>query len=66
MYGFGLQWALLQTYAIAKGIVLAQNWRLTSPEQIGIRAEGMKVMLSEFLVNPMDSDRGLKALAKLN
>ena len=67
MYGFGTQWALLKTYSVATGTgLLVQTRQLTSESTVGKRAEDTGVILAEFLVGSIDSDRGSKALAKMN
>ena len=67
MYAFGTQWALLKTYTVASGTeLLVQTRQLTSPSTVGKRAEDTSIILTEFLVGSIDSDRGSKALAKMN
>lgn len=67
MFVFGTQWALLKTYTVAPGTgLLVQTRQLTSGSTVGKRAEDTGVILTEFLVGSMDSDRGSKALAKMN
>jgi hypothetical protein len=67
MYAFGTQWALLKTYTVASGTtLLVQTGQLTSDSTVGKRAEDTGVILAEFLVGSVDSDRGSKALAKMN
>jgi hypothetical protein len=67
MYAFGTQWALLKTYTVATGTkLLVQTGQLTSDSTVGKRAEDTGVILVEFLVGSMDSDRGSRALAKMN
>ena len=67
MFGFATQWALLKTYGVAPGTgLLVQTRQLTSESTVGRRAEDTGIILVEFLVGSMDSDRGSKALAKMN
>jgi hypothetical protein len=67
MFAFGTQWALLKTYTVATGTgLLVQTRQITSDSTVGKRAEDTGVILSEFLVGSLDSDRGSKALAKMN
>lgn len=67
MYAFSTQWALIKTYAVAPGTgLLVQTRQLTTPTTVGKRAEDTGVILTEFLVGSMDSERGSKALAKMN
>jgi hypothetical protein len=46
--------------------LLVQTRQLTSDATVGKRAEDTGVILTEFLVGSMDSERGSKALAKMN
>jgi ER-bound oxygenase mpaB/B'/Rubber oxygenase, catalytic domain len=67
LFGVSTQIGLIKTYGIASGTtLLAATRRLTEVSQVGRRAVDTAVILSEFLVGSMDSDRGLTALAKLN
>lgn len=67
LYAFSTQWALIKTYAVAPGTgLLVQTRQLTTPSLVGKRAEDTSVILTEFLVGSMDSERGSKALAKMN
>lgn len=67
MYAFRTQWALIKTYTVATGTrLLVQTRQLTSDSTVRKRAEDTSVILTEFLVGSMDSDRGSKALAKMN
>lgn len=66
-YGFGTQWALLKTFTVSSGTpLLVQTRQLTTQAKIGKRAADTGAILSEFLLGSIDSDRGLKALSKLN
>lgn len=67
MFAFGTQWALFETYTVATGTeLLVQTRQLTSDSTVGKRTEDTVVLLTEFLVGSLDSDRGSKALAKVN
>jgi hypothetical protein len=67
MYGFSTQMALVKTYAVAPGTgLLVATRQLTQESTVGKRAEDTGVILTEFVVGDMDSDRGLKALSKMN
>lgn len=66
-YGFGTQWALMKTFAVSSGTsLLVRTRQLTTEAKIGKRAADTGAILSEFLIGSVDSDRGLKALSKLN
>jgi hypothetical protein len=67
MYGFSTQMALIKTYDIAPGTgLLVATRQLTQESTVGKRAEDIGVILTEFVVGELDSDRGMKALAKMN
>lgn len=67
MWGFGTQWALVKSYGIANGTkLLVQTRQLTDQKTVGKRAEDTGVFLGEILVMGVDSDRGMRALAKMN
>jgi hypothetical protein len=67
MYGFSTQMALIKTYAVAPGTgLLVATRQLTQESTVGKRAEDTGVILSEFIVGELDSERGMKALAKMN
>jgi len=67
MYGFGVQWALIKSYGIANGTkLLVQTRQLTSKVTVGKRAEDTGVFIYEILVSGIDSDRGLRTMAKMN
>lgn len=67
MWGFGTQWALVKSYGIANGTkLLVQTRQLTDEKTVGKRAEDTGVFLGEILVSGVDSDRGMRALAKMN
>jgi len=67
IYAFSTQWALLKTYAVAPGTsLLVATRQLTSDSTVGKRAEDTAIILTEFLIGGLDSDRGSKALAKMN
>lgn len=66
-YGFGTQWALMKTFAVSSGTsLLVRTRQLTTETKVGKRVADTGAILSEFLVGSVDSDRGLKALSKLN
>jgi len=67
MYGFSTQMALIKTYAVAPGTgLLVATRQLTQESTVGKRAEDTGVILGQFLVGGLDSDRGMKALSKMN
>ncbi|KIV93320.1 hypothetical protein PV10_04540 [Exophiala mesophila] len=67
MWGFGTQWALVKSYGIANGTkLLVQTRQLTDEKTVGKRAEDTGVFLGEILVMGVDSERGMRALAKMN
>lgn len=66
-YAYATQFALIKSYAVAHGTrLLARTSRLTSAQRVGKRAEDTVVLLSEILVAGIDSDRGCRALSKIN
>ena len=67
MFFFSTTFALINTYGIASGTpLLAQTRQLTSESTVGKRAEDTGVFLSEFVIGSIDSERGLRALSKVN
>jgi len=67
MYFFGTTWALVKTYGIASGTgLLVQTRQLTTDEKVGKRAEDTGVIIAEITIGSMDSERGLRALSKMN
>lgn len=67
MYFFGTSFALIKTYAVASGTpLLVQTRQLTTDAKVGRRAEDTGVLIAEFVVGSVDSERGLKALSKVN
>lgn len=67
LFAFGTQWALIKSYGIVSGTkLLVQTGRLTNTAVVGKRSEDTGAILGEILVQGLDSDRGLKALAKMN
>ena len=67
VYGFSLQWALVKSYGIANGTqLLVQTRRLTNEKVIGKRSEDTGIFLYELLITGIDSERGLRALSKMN
>ncbi|KAL5332670.1 hypothetical protein BJX70DRAFT_407173 [Aspergillus crustosus] len=66
-YAFSTQLALLKSYAIPSGTkLLVATRRFTSRGQVGKRSEDTAIILSELLMQGLDSERGLKALSKMN
>jgi hypothetical protein len=67
MYAFGTQWALVKSYGIANGTkLLVQTRRLANEQTVGKRGEDTGIILGEVLISGLDSDRGLRALSKMN
>jgi hypothetical protein len=67
MFFFGTTWALVKTYGIASGTpLLVQTGQLSSPATVGKRAEDTGVFIQVFVVGSVDSERGLRALSKVN
>lgn len=67
IHSLATQWALLKTYGIASGTkLLVQTRQLTSEAKVGKRAEDTGVLLVEILVGDIDSERGMRALSKIN
>lgn len=67
MIGFSTQWALIKSYAVPSGTQLLVDTRqLSSPKNVGKRAEDTGLILGEILINGVDSERGSTALAKMN
>jgi hypothetical protein len=67
IYVFSGQFALLKTFAIASGTGLLVNTRqLGTSQHVGRRINDTGLITAEFLVGSMDSERGSKALAKMN
>lgn len=67
MFVFGTSWALVKTYSIASGTsLLVQTGQLASPSTVGKRAEDTGVFIGEFVIGSADSERGMRALAKVN
>lgn len=66
-YALSTQIALLKSYAIPSGTsLLVATRRLTTPRAVGKRSEDTAIFISELLASNIDSDRGLKALSKMN
>nr|QCL09086.1 DmxL5 [Cryptosporiopsis sp. 8999] len=64
---FATQWALIKTYGIASGTkLLVQTRQLAAENKAAKRAEDTSAILSEFLIGSVDSERGLRALSKMN
>lgn len=67
LFMFATQWALIKSYGIASGTrLLVQTGRLTNTAVVGKRSEDTGLILAEILVKGVDSERGLKALSKMN
>jgi hypothetical protein len=67
MFFFGTSLALIKTYSIESGTaLLVQTRQLTTDSNVGKRAEDTGVLISEFVVGSVDSERGLRALSKVN
>ena len=67
MYFFGTTWALVKTYGIASGTeLLVQTRQLTTEDKVGKRAEDTGVIIAEITIGSLDSERGLRALSKMN
>jgi hypothetical protein len=67
IHSLATQWALPKTYGIASGTkLLVQTRQLTSESKVGKRAEDTGVLLVEILVGDIDSERGMRALSKIN
>ncbi|KAL4916852.1 hypothetical protein BDW62DRAFT_218449 [Aspergillus aurantiobrunneus] len=66
-YALSTQLALLKSYAIPSGTaLLCSTRRLTSPRAVAKRSEDTAIFITEFLTSNIDSERGRKALAKMN
>lgn len=66
-YALSTQIALLKSYAIPSGTsLLTSTRRLTTPRAVGKRSEDTAIFISELLASNIDSERGLKALSKMN
>jgi hypothetical protein len=46
--------------------LLVQTRQLTTEDKVGKRAEDTGVFIGEFIVGSVDSERGLRALSKMN
>ena len=67
MFFFGTTWALVKTYGIASGTpLLVQTRQLTTETKVGKRAEDTGVFIQEFIIGSADSERGMRALSKVN
>ncbi|KAF1812517.1 hypothetical protein P152DRAFT_458356 [Eremomyces bilateralis CBS 781.70] len=65
--GFGTQWALVKSYAVPAGTkLLVKTGLLACPATAGKRAEDTGAIIGELIANGLDSDRALKANAKMN
>ncbi|PSN69926.1 hypothetical protein BS50DRAFT_571249 [Corynespora cassiicola Philippines] len=67
MVSFSTQWALIKSYAVPSGTQLLVDTRqLSTPKNVGKRAEDTGLILVEILLSGVDSERGSRALAKMN
>ncbi|KAG4428931.1 hypothetical protein IFR05_015587 [Cadophora sp. M221] len=67
MHFFGTSLALVKTYTIASGTsLLVATRQLTTSKNVGKRAEDTGVAIAEFVIGSVDSERGLRALSKVN
>ncbi|KAL4949624.1 hypothetical protein BDW69DRAFT_173968 [Aspergillus filifer] len=61
------QIALIKSYSIASGTkLLVSTRRLSTKKTVGKRVEDTAIIFSEILTSGIDSERGLRTLAKLN
>lgn len=66
-FAFGTRWALIKSYGIQGGSQLLVDTRqLSSSKNVGKRTEDTATILYEMLIAGIDSDRGSKALSKMN
>ncbi|KAI1480994.1 hypothetical protein F4774DRAFT_376672 [Daldinia eschscholtzii] len=67
LFYFGTQWALVKSYGMSSGTpLLVRTRQLCDPTRVGRRAEDTALLLLELLVGDIDSERGRRALARLN
>jgi hypothetical protein len=67
LFSFGTQWALIKSYGIATGTpLLVKTKQLADYSKAAKRAEDTGVLLGEFIVGDIDSERGRLAMSKLN
>jgi hypothetical protein len=61
------QWALIRTFAVASGTkLLDKTNQLSSPANVGKRAEDTSLLLVEMMLGDLDSKRSMTAVAKVN
>ncbi|OAL26642.1 hypothetical protein AYO20_09983 [Fonsecaea nubica] len=67
IFAFSGQFSLLKTFAIASGTeLLAKTRQLSACPNVGRRINDTALITTEFVVGSMDSERGSRALAKMN
>ncbi|KAI0887796.1 uncharacterized protein GGS22DRAFT_154307 [Annulohypoxylon maeteangense] len=67
LFYFGTQWALVKSYGMATGTpLLVKTRQLCDPSRVGRRAEDTAILLIELLCGDLDSERGRRAMARLN
>ncbi|KAI8964542.1 hypothetical protein F5Y11DRAFT_315975 [Daldinia sp. FL1419] len=67
LFYFGTQWALIKSYGMSTGTpLLVRTRQLCDPVRVGRRVEDTVTILVELLVGNIDSERGRKAMARLN
>ncbi|KAI1473172.1 uncharacterized protein F4812DRAFT_411834 [Daldinia caldariorum] len=67
LFYFGTQWALVKSYGMSSGTpLLVRTRQLCDPARVGRRAEDTALLLIELLVGDIDSERGRRAMARLN
>ncbi|OCT54626.1 hypothetical protein CLCR_02983 [Cladophialophora carrionii] len=67
IYAFSGQFSLLKTFTIASGTgLLVKTRQLGSSANVGRRINDTGLITTEFVVGSLDSERGSRALAKMN
>ncbi|KIW71709.1 hypothetical protein PV04_03844 [Phialophora macrospora] len=67
IYAFSGQFSLLKTFTIASGTgLLVKTRQLGSSMNVGRRINDTGLITTEFVIGSMDSERGSRALAKMN
>src|SRR5271170_604214 len=67
LFFFSTQFGLIKSYGIASATkLLVQTGHLINPSVVGKRIEDTVIILGEILFEGLDSDRGLRALSKMN
>ncbi|KAI2784512.1 hypothetical protein F4815DRAFT_456109 [Daldinia loculata] len=67
LFYFGTQWALVKSYGMSTGTpLLVRTRQLCDPTRVGRRAEDTVILLVELLLGDIDSERGRRAMARLN